>query len=85
MTLQTLTNTPKRHSTSRARFPRITFEYYIPICTDINVATKSCNRSSTSVSSSKTSYTDLCMTSQTQARRLSAPCVDLGLKRRFWL
>ena len=80
MTSQTLTNTPKRHSTSRARFPRIPFEYYILICREINVP--SCRSSSASASSSKTIQTDLYMTSHTlsntQERRLSTPYVALS-------
>ena len=40
----------KRQNSSRARFPRITFEYYITICTEINVVT--CRSSNTSTSRS---------------------------------
>ena len=58
-----LTYNPKRHSTSWARCPRITFEYCIPIRRETNVAT--CRSSSNSASSSKNTYTDLYMTLQT--------------------
>ena len=80
MTSHTFTNTQERHSSSRARCPRITFEYYIPICREISVAT--CRSSSASASSSKTIQTDLYMTSHTlsntQERRFFTPYVDLG-------